>query len=192
MGGYDSVARRLRVGLPMQLAPAPGQPRERRFIPMSLAEMGDSNTLDIARSAHDWFVPAQQLWDQHKSPTTEQTLSEWLNYQNKISGQSAEPGYLPLYNAAGSNLAAAVLDTNHLPIINGVRPIAFAADHTVYWYRCAQPEEAHYLAALLIAPSVDAAIKPTQTQGTFGPRHIHRRPFEVCAIPEYDAAAEDH
>ncbi len=186
------VALPVRVETPTQLAAAPGQTPERRFVPLSLAELRAAETLDVARSADGWFLPAETLWAQHKSATTRQTLPEWLNYQNKISGQSAEPGYLVVYNAAGSNLAAAVLDTRRLPIINGVRPTAFVVDHKMYWHRCAQPEEAHYLAGLLNAPSVDAVIKPAQTQGTFGPRDIHRRPFEVCAIPQFDPANADH
>jgi hypothetical protein len=45
---------------------------------------------------------------------------------------------------------------------------------------------------LLNAPSVDAAIKSHQTRGLYGPRHIHRRPFEVCTIPEFDPGDANH
>ena len=35
--------------------------------------------------------------------------------------------------------------------------------------------------------------KPYQPRGTLcGPRHIHRRPFEVCPIPAFDASDADH
>ncbi|HUY78726.1 MAG TPA: N-6 DNA methylase [Ktedonobacterales bacterium] len=186
------VALPVRVETTTLLTDAPGQPGERRFVPLSLAELRESDTLDVARSANDWFLPAERLWEQHKSPNSKMALLDRLDYQKTLSEQSAEPGYLVVYNAAGSNLAAAVLDTRQLPIINGVRPTAFVVEHKMYWYRCAQPEEAHYLAALLNAPSVDAAIKPTQTQGTFGPRDIERRPFEVVAIPAFDPADADH
>jgi hypothetical protein len=39
---------------------------------------------------------------------------------------------------------------------------------------------------------VNLAIKPYQTEGLFGKRDIHRRPFEVCAIPEFDSKNPRH
>ena len=63
----------------------------------------------------------------------------------------------------------------------------------MYWFKANGSEEAHYLAAVLNAPCVDAAIKPFQPRGVYvGPRHIQRRPFEVCPIPAFDANDEDH
>ncbi len=46
---------------------------------------------------------------------------------------------------------------------------------------------------LFIRHVVNEAIKPYQTEGVYhGKRDIHRRPFEVCAIPEFDSANPDH
>lgn len=84
------------------------------------------------------------------------------------------------------------MNTHSLPIVNGSEPKAFVVDHKTYWYQCDTIEEAHYLVALLNAPSVDAAIKAHQTRGLFGARDIHRRPFEMCAIPPFDAHSADH
>ncbi|MBE3561679.1 MAG: N-6 DNA methylase, partial [Ktedonobacteraceae bacterium] len=184
------VALPVRVGTPQQLAAPPGGQEDLRFIPLSLEEMRD--TLTFARSADDWFEPAERLWQKYKKQTTRETLAQWFNYQNKLTIQSASPGYLVLYGATGSNLAAALVDTYSLPIINGAQPRAFVVDHKTYWYRTLLKEEAHYLVALLNAPCVDAAIKTSQTRGLFGERDIHRRPFEVCAIPQFDAHNADH
>lgn len=67
-------------------------------------------------------------------------------------------------------------------------------DHVLYRYEATLEEEAHYLAALLNAPCVDAAIKPYQTKGSFGQRHVHRRPFEVLPnpIPRFDPQDDRH
>ncbi|HLJ80048.1 MAG TPA: N-6 DNA methylase, partial [Ktedonobacterales bacterium] len=184
------VALPVTVGVPPQLAALPGRDREERFLPMSLEEMRES--IKYGRSADEWFARAEHVWQSHKKETTKETLAEWLNYQNKITAQSAEPGYLLVFNAAGSNIASAVVDTRELPVINGTRPHAFVLDHTAYWFRSENPNEPHYLSALLNAPCVDAAIKSHQTRGLYGPRHIHRRPFEVCPIPEFDASNADH
>ncbi len=49
------------------------------------------------------------------------------------------------------------------------------------------------MSAALNAPCVDNAIKAYQTRGIYvGPRHIHRRPFEVCQIPQYDPNNPKH
>ncbi|HIE09347.1 MAG TPA: hypothetical protein EYP65_05805 [Armatimonadetes bacterium] len=39
---------------------------------------------------------------------------------------------------------------------------------------------------------VDEAIKPSQTKGTFGERHICQRPFEVLPIPRFDPKDRRH
>lgn len=184
------VALPVRVGMPKQVATVPNQVLEERFIPMSLDEMRDSIT--FLRSAEYWFRPMEQLWQQHKKSTVKETLAQWLNYQNKLVAQSAAPGYLVLYGATGSNLAASMLDTHILPIVNGAQPKAFVVDHKTYWYRCASKDEALFLSAILNAPCVDEAIKVHQTRGLFGARDIHRRPFEVCAIPQFDQYCPDH
>ena len=44
----------------------------------------------------------------------------------------------------------------------------FVADQVTYWLEADNPDEAHYLCAVLNAPFVDAAIKPYQTKGIFG------------------------
>lgn len=170
-----------------------------RFTPVALADMADGYHLpgrldpqSLARSATEWFLPAEALWQQNKKKTSQGSLAEWLNYQGKITAQSPAPGQLVLYGATGSNLAAVVADTSALPVVGGVRPKAFVVDHMTYWYKAATLQEAHFLVALLNAPCVDAAIKRSQTRGLYGPRHIHRRPFEVCPIPPFDAANPDH
>ena len=184
------VALPVRVGIPQQLIKLPDRKEEQRFLPMSTEEM--HATLTLARSAIDWFEPAEKLWQRYKKPSIKDTLAQWFNYQNKLTAQSPSPGFLVLYGATGSNLAACAVDTHHLPIINGAAPQAFVVDHKTYWYRSETAEEAHFLVALLNAPCVDAAIKQHQTRGLFGARDIHRRPFEICAIPQFNAQNPDH
>lgn len=185
------VALPIRIGVPKGFVPVEGDAQEDRFVPMSLQEIRD--TISLARSADDWFEPAERLWAQHKKATTKESLAEWLNYQNKITAQSVAPGYLVAYNAAGSNISSAVVNTLHLPTINGAQPRGFVLDYTTYWYRPADENEAHFLSAVLNAHCVDAAIKAHQPRGIYvGPRHITRLPFEVCPIPPFDAGDGDH
>jgi len=169
------------VALPMVV-------KDGNFVPMSPAAMRDS--IKLLDSAEQWFEPVEKLWNTYRK--SDMTFWDRQNFQKGITDQSAVPGYLVLYNAAGTNLAASIFSTANLPLINGVIPQNFVLDHTAYWYRASLREEAHYLAALLNAPSVDAAIKVHQTRGLFGARHVHRRPFEVCPIPEFDPRNADH
>ena len=49
------------------------------------------------------------------------------------------------------------------------------------------------MSGILNSTVVNLAIKPFQTEGVYhGKRDIHRRPFEVCAIPEFDSKNERH
>jgi hypothetical protein len=150
------------------------------------------NTVRLARSANEWFQPAEDLWRRYRKDSVKESLAQWLNFQNKIIAQSPEPGFLVLSNKSGSNIAAAVVETAALPVVNGARPQAFVADLTTYWYRARSAGEAAYLCALLNAPCVNLAIKPSQTAGSFGERDVTRRPFEICPIPEYDAGDPRH
>ncbi|HEX8729547.1 MAG TPA: N-6 DNA methylase, partial [Ktedonobacterales bacterium] len=175
---FHLVALPIMVGRAASVAASDGAETSARFLPMSLDAIRD--TVRLARSANEWFQAAEDLWRRYRK-SADMDLWNRYNYQNGVIAQSPEPGYFVLYNASGSNIAAAVVATAALPLINGAQPIAFVADHTAYWYRARSLAEARYLCALLNAGCVNLAIKPSQTAGTFGERHVHRRPFEVCA-----------
>jgi hypothetical protein len=44
---------------------------------------------------------------------------------------------------------------------------------------------------LLNAPVIDELLKPMQARGLFGPRHIHKKVWEL-PIPEFEPSNEDH
>ncbi len=192
IGSLNVVALPIDVSALRPSADISEQPGERHFLMVPLEKMLTSESADIARSAEEWFGKAERLWQRYKKATVKESLAQWLNYQGKLIAQSAEPGYLVLYGATGTNLAAAVMDTYNLPIVNGIQPRAFVVDHKTYWYRASTPEEAHYLVGFLNAPVVDSAIKTYQTRGLYGERDIHRRPFEVCAIPRFNLDDSQH
>jgi len=129
----------------------------------------------------EWLEKAEALWEQHKSATTEQSLLEWLNYQGKLIRQ--RPGALRVvYTRSGTYLTAAVVGVKSLSVCD-LSVAGFVVDNMLYSYEASDPHEAHYLAALLNAPCIDAAVKPFQTKGAFGARDFHRRPFEVLPDP---------
>jgi hypothetical protein len=98
-----------------------------------------------------------------------------------------------VYTRSGTYLTAAVVGVNSLSVCN-LSVAGFVVDNMLYSYEASDPYDAHYLAALLNAPCVDAAVKPFQTRGAFGARDFHRRPFEVLPnpIPLFDPQNERH
>lgn len=143
-----------------------------------------------------WFRPANELWNEHKKDTSSfATLFDNLDYMGKLTSQKPLGVYKVLYNASGVHLAACVIDTHESsPKVYGYPTKALVTDTTIYSFDTTNEEEGHFLAALLNAPVVDATIKAHQPRGKgkVGERHIHRTPFEACAIPPFDADNADH
>ncbi|MEM2080477.1 MAG: N-6 DNA methylase, partial [Nitrososphaerota archaeon] len=144
----------------------------------------------------EWLEKAKDEWEKNKK--SDDNLIEYLNWQNKLTSQNPRAPYRLLYNRSGTYLSAAVLEWKDDTEVMQVRVNGFFADTTTYVYVSSDPKELHFLCAILNAPSVDAAIKPHQTKGSFGARSgkgerdICRRPFEVLDIPLYDPHDEDH
>ena len=171
-----------------------------------LRERGNLGLLDVSAAVRlgkaglaDWLRKANKIWKENRK--SESSLLDWINWQGKLTGQDPNGSVKLLYNEAGSHICSCVLDANRASewgTVYGLPANGFIADYTTYSFDTKDSDEAHYLCAILNAPSVDAAIKPYQTKGLFGAqkgkgeRHIHRRPFEVLEIPRYDKANAQH
>ena len=138
-----------------------------------------------------WFEKADKLWGERKK--SDMTLLERYNYHKMLTGQNVKDSFRVMYNANGTNLASCVLeiDADNLRV-DRRRVTGFVADTKTYYYSAQTLNEAHYLCAILNAPCVNEAIKKYQAQGLFGPRDIHRTPFEACAIPMFKADDAEH
>lgn len=64
-------------------------------------------------------------------------------------------------------------------------------DTTLYNYETNNKEEAYYMAAILNSSFIDNIIKSMQARGLFGPRHIHKKPFEMH-IPKFNSGNPIH
>jgi len=84
-----------------------------------------------------------------------------------------------MYNTSGTNLASCVLSEDDARI-KDTGANYFITDTDMYFYQTKVELEVHYLCAFFNAPYVDEKIKPYQARGTFGARHIHRRPLRLC------------
>lgn len=146
----------------------------------------------------DWLRKAEAIWKQHRKSQAE--LLNYLNWQVKLTIQQPTGVFKLLYNTSGTHLCSCVVDAREVSDwqVYNLPVRGFIADTTTYWLETSNADEAHYLCAVLNAPCVDEAIKPFQTKGAFGAqrgkgeRHIHRRPFEVLPIPNFNRNDKRH
>ncbi len=142
-----------------------------------------------------WLDRVEEEWTRRRSAKAERMAAiDWLDYRGKLTVQNPQAKYRVIYNTSGTFLTAAVVDNEPIGLeINGQRisAVGFAADTNTYFYETSNDREAFYLAAVLNAPVIDSSIKPMQSRGLWGPRHIHKKVFEL-PIPKFDATKPAH
>jgi hypothetical protein len=146
----------------------------------------------------DWFAKVQSLWEEKSSAKSRQNFPRFISsidYQGLLSSQNPRKKYLLIYAGSGSNVASCVIDRNDIPPFKLgpqlLKPALFVVDKTAWYIETDSLEEAHYLCAVLNSDVVNDTIKPLQTRGLFGERHIHRRPF-LLPIPRFDEKNQVH
>lgn len=127
---------------------------------------------DLGQSAKFFKKCAEQYVE--KTALEGSRLFDGLNYNNKLLVQKPETRLWVLFNAAGSNVSAAVYNNSGL----------FWADQQTYWFCPRSKDEAYYLSGILNAPCMNLLIKPFQSRGLAGERHIHKKILEL--IPKFE------
>lgn len=131
-----------------------------------------------------WMEQAETIWKEKRGAKTSHTLLEWLDYSGKLTAQSPTHRHLVLYNKSGTNVSATYVDRNTCGL-------PFVVDYTLYWHAFSEPVEAHFLAAILNAASVNRAIKPFQSTGLLGERDVTKKLLDL-PIPLFDANNATH
>lgn len=132
-----------------------------------------------------WVREAERIWaEKRKGKAKKQNLYERLDYQRELTRQDLSQRHLVLYNHSGMNLAAAYFDRRSCAL-------PFVVDVKLYWAAFRDVQEANYVAAVLNAEFVNAAIKPFQSTGLLGERDIHKKVLDL-PIPVYDRALKEH
>ncbi|MBM3335437.1 hypothetical protein FJY63_12315, partial [Candidatus Sumerlaeota bacterium] len=127
----------------------------------------------------------QEIWERNKK-STQLSINGRLDWQRTLTRQQLRARLAVLYNRSGTNLVAAVVRPAAIKCVGVVSVSGFISDSVTYRYYPTSKDEAHYLVGCLNSNVVNQNIKPYQTQGLWGERDIHRRPFEVCSIPRFD------
>lgn len=140
---------------------------------------------DGYRGVGKWMSDVERTWEEKRGEKADrETAFTWLDYQGKLSAQHLSQRHLVLYNAAGTNVSAAHFDRSSCGL-------PFVVDHTLYWAAFSDENEADYLCAILNCEATNLAIKPFQSMGLLGQRHVHKKLLEL-PIPTFDHENERH
>lgn len=161
-------------------------------LPLIQTSHGDLKMVDasypLSRNqveACDWFGEAERRWNQNRKDP-KQSFQDRLDYGSLLTRQDPREKFIVLYNSSGTNVSAALVTAREARSVGGIPTRGFVVENVCYRYYAASEGEALYLVGVLNSSVVNEAIKPYQPQGLLGERHIHRRPFEACAIPLFD------
>ena len=144
----------------------------------------DKTQLDSRMRAR-WEIMGR-LWDENKGKNDKRSLSQNLNYINKLSGQleylrESENGITRIaYATSGRPTAALITDDKAI------------LDTNLYQVACESEREAYYLLAIINSLALEKAVDPFMPKGQFGgSRHVHKHPWKL-PIPKFDSGNDLH
>lgn len=142
-----------------------------------------------------WLHKAQKVWEEkRREKAAMMDVYQRLDRVRGITGQKLSTKYKVLYPTSATYLCGCVVERKAIKIeIEGqeLELQGFIAESTEYYFETNKKAEAYYLCSLLNAPAIDELLKPMQARGLFGPRHIHKKVWEL-PIPEFNPSNEDH
>ena len=144
----------------------------------SWAECPIEEVYSISKDSGEYFDKAIEKYNELAS--SEMSYFERLNYNNELLSQNPEAKYWVLYCASGKNLCASIYTNEDKLWI----------DHTNYWF-CGTKQECHYLVGVLNSPAVNKLIKPFQSKGLLGERHVHKKVLDI-GIPRFNTKNNLH
>lgn len=102
-----------------------------------------------------------------------------LNTRNKLECQTFSDGeWLVVTGAGGKDVCASYLQ------LNGESSKKTVFDQTTYWISVNSEEEAIFITGILNSSKMSELIKPLQTKGNMGERHIHTTYIQF--LPQFD------
>ena len=140
---------------------------------------------ELDPNMRDRWEKVERLWDANKGKSDTRSLTQNLNWLNKLTRQLAylrDPGDRPVriaYSESGRPTAALTNDAEAI------------VDRTLYQVSCRNLDEAHYLLAIINSSTLEKAVGNFMPKGLFGARHLEKHLWKL-PIPEYDAECELH
>lgn len=135
-----------------------------------------------------WISNVEKKWKELKGEKSDKySAIQWLDYRHNLTKQELSD-YKVIYAASGKNIVGTVVKND---IYNKVDMSKFIVDHTTYYYNADSLEEAYYLSTFLNSNYINELIKPMQSMGLFGQRHVHTKVWEFN-IPKYNPEDSNH
>lgn len=177
------------------LVPFTHQPFRRVVLPL-VADSEEYNliTAEQARTGGnrglaDWLDGAEELWD--RTDTRIDNIYDQVNHRNKVVRQKSDNRFRVLTPSNGTNVVSAIVDTENMETSSPIPTMGYIADQKTKFFETGDEDEAYYLMAILNSNVINDSIKNLQSRGDFGPRDIHKLPYEF-PIPEFDENHDDH
>jgi hypothetical protein len=136
-------------------------------------------------NASSWFRKAEETWEERRTErNNEISAIDYLNWQEKLTGQDLNAPYLVLYNASAKDANATIVE-------RASRNLSFIVDTKAYCYTTHTSEEAYYLAAILNSNITNVLMKDFQSRGLFGARDVHKKILDIY-FPRFNKGDETH
>jgi hypothetical protein len=170
--------------LDYRLVVLPIEPGDDHYVLIDKEKAGKDGLYGIEK----WLEKAEEEWAKRRGAKAEQmNIYERLDRVHGLTHQNPQAKYRVIYNTSGTNLTAAVVRNEQVDFGIGGQVLSargFIVDHVTYFFELSNSDEASFLASVFNSPLLDKLLKPMQARGLFGPRHVHKKIFEL-PIPQF-------
>ncbi|MBE3602350.1 N-6 DNA methylase [bacterium] len=125
----------------------------------------------------DWLTKAEEVWRENRS--SEMTLIEQLNYQNKLVTQFPINRRRVVYTKSGTHQVAALIEN-----------LQAVVENRLYWLHVSSEETGNYIVAVLNSEVIRKLVAPQQSRGQWGPRDFDK--LLAAAVPRFDSSNPLH
>jgi hypothetical protein len=143
----------------------------------------------------NWLAIAERTWMTKRGEKADKLdIYQRLDYSRGLTSQSSKAKYRVLYNKDGTYLVACVLENRSSSLkadSSLIRVSGVCADDTILHFDISNLDEAMFIVAILNAPIVDSLIKPMQSRGQWGERHIQKKVLEL-PLPRFEPKNKKH
>lgn len=136
-------------------------------------------------NAAKWFKNAERIWEIYKTEKNKNvSLTDYLNWQNKVISQKIDSKFALLYNTSGKDAYSVVVSREDYS-----EELVF--DYTSYVLFSSDKNELFYFSGFLNSSIPNLIMKEFQARGLFGARHVSKKILDIY-FPKFDENDEQH
>ena len=139
----------------------------------------------LERRMRERWQTVSRLWEDNKREANQLNLYGQLDYLRKLSSQlqwqqNRDGKPIRIVHSKNATPTGALLQNDDAIV-----------DHALHWVACKDPQEAHYLLAIINSDAIYEAVKPLMSKGQFGARNLQKHLWKL-PIREFDAGNALH